>query len=167
MRRFSGFLIFASLAVAGCGCIGGHERPASNETPAAKSEAVLRCELTVQRQGPDELALRFVVVNGTRQPVTLHYSYPFMNFELRITAAGVERSISEPMIDMPVEPRELQLAPGSRASLDTPIRLRFASRPSTPSDVFVWTVSGDPAPIEVRATIQFDGITVPPCVAQI
>ncbi len=162
-----GLTIFASIAVAGCGSSNTNELPVTNHTPPAETEAGLRCELTLQHQGPDELALLFVIVNGTRQPVTIHYDRPFMQFELRITAAGVERSISEPVINMPVESQQLELVPRGRASFNTPVRLRFASRPSAATDSFIWTISGEPAPIEVRATIRIDGITVSPCVARI
>jgi len=133
---------------------------------APSPAASLACELIIEHQGPEEMSIHFVLTNRTGAPATIHYYLPFMQFDVRVTAGGVERSISQPAIDLPVQPADLTLPIGGRGTLETPIRLRFASQPAVPPDSFVWTIAGEPAPIEVRATIKLDGIAIPPCTAR-
>lgn len=126
----------------------------------------LACELKVQREG-SHFALSFVLSNRSAQPRTVHYFYPFMQFDLRVTSGARELAVSQPEIDMPVDPRELSIPAGGHASLATPIRLRFGTRDAAGGDPMVWTIEGDPAPIELRATLRLEGVAVSPCLARV
>ncbi|HWU89706.1 MAG TPA: hypothetical protein VN253_20730 [Kofleriaceae bacterium] len=125
----------------------------------------LTCELEVRREG-SRLALTFVLSNRSLQPRTVRYFHPFFQFELRVSANGRELAVSQPDIDMPVDPRELQVPVGGRASLEAAIRLRFASDGEAGDDRMLWTIEGASAPIELRATLRLDGVAVPPCTAR-
>jgi hypothetical protein len=127
--------------------------------------ADLGCELTVRREG-SRLALAFVLSNRTSAQRTIRYFHPFLQFELKAIADSRERVISQPDLDIPVQPQELHVPAGGRASLDTPIRLRFASDLDAGDDAMVWTIAGEPGPLELHATLRLDGVSVPPCVAR-
>jgi len=126
----------------------------------------LSCELKVRSIGT-RLGLAFMLANRSASAKTVRYFHPFLQFELQITADGQPVRLTQPDIDIPSQPRELQLAAGATAALDTPISLRFASEPAVDASSMVWTIEGSPRPIELRATLHLASETVAPCSARV
>jgi hypothetical protein len=126
----------------------------------------LGCELVVGREG-DRLTLAFALANRSSQPTTIHYYRPFMQFDLRAVADGRELPIVQPDFDGPVQPAELQLPAGGRGTLETPVRLRFSPKRELVDDPFVWTIVGEPATVELRATLRLEGLSIPACIARV
>jgi hypothetical protein len=137
----------AVVMLVGCG---GGAMPVQNRKMT--QDPALACEVSVAGQD-----LTLVLVNATDRPRTLAYHRPYMELELKLTerTGGAARSIMQPAIDMPVERAELVVPPRGKATLATPIRLRFASDPGDASP-FTWVISGAPAPLDIAATLRFD-----------
>jgi hypothetical protein len=125
----------------------------------------LTCELKVRDLGA-RLGLSFALTNHSPRARTVHYHHPFLLFDLRVTAAGRPLTLSQPDIDIPAQPRELQIAAGGTAELDTPISLRFAGDAAEASSM-VWTIQSPPATVELHATLRIEGEAIAPCVTRI
>ncbi|HEX8115413.1 MAG TPA: hypothetical protein VF516_47125 [Kofleriaceae bacterium] len=126
----------------------------------------LACELKVRDLGT-RLGLTFALTNRSPSARTLHYYHPFLQFDLSVTANGRPLTLTQPDIDVPSQPRELHIASGSTAEIDTPISLRFASGDAAASDSMVWTIQSAPMAVELHATLRLDGDTVGPCTTRV
>jgi len=126
----------------------------------------LTCELKVRAPGA-RLGLAFVLTNRSSSAKTLHYYHPFLQFNLRVTAGDRTLALSQPDIDIPAQPRELQIVAGGTVELDTPISLRFASDAAEDLGSMVWTIEGSPTTVELHATLRIEGETLPPCVTRV
>jgi hypothetical protein len=126
----------------------------------------LACELKVRDLGT-RLGLTFALTNHSSTPRTLHYYHPFLQFDLSVTANGRPLTLTQPDIDVPSQPRELQIAPGGTAEIDTPISLRFASGDAEAPDSMVWTIQIAPTSVEFHATLRLEGDTVGPCTTRV
>ena len=126
----------------------------------------LACELKVRELGT-RLGLTFALTNRSPGPRTLHYYHPFLQFDLTVTANGGKLTLTQPDIDVPSQPRELHIAPGSTAEIDTPISLRFASGDAADADSMVWTIQSAPTSVELHATLRLEGDTVGPCTTRV
>jgi hypothetical protein len=132
----------------------------------ASNTSELGCELVVGREG-DRLTLAFALTNRASQPKAIRYYRPFMQFDLRAVADGRELPILQADFDAPVQPAELQLPAGGRGTLDTPVRLRFSPTREVADDPFVWIIVGEPAAVELHATLRLEGLSIPTCVARV
>jgi hypothetical protein len=141
-------MITRSLAIVAVAACGGTSTVETRTMAAAD----LACEVSV-----DGAHLMFVLVNATSAPRTLRYHEPYMEFALIVTdRAGAKRTLEQPPLDFPVRAAELVVPPHGRATLPTPIQLRFASDPSSAPDPFTWTLSGARAPLDLDVTLRFD-----------
>jgi hypothetical protein len=132
----------------------------------ASHASELGCELVVGREG-DRLTLAFALANRSSQPRTIRYHRPFMQFDLHAAADGHELPVVRADFDAPVQPAELHLPGGGRGTLDTPVRLRFSPTREMVDDPFVWTIVGEPATVELRATLNIEGLSLPACVTRV
>jgi hypothetical protein len=114
----------------------------------------LACEVRVT-----DGSLAFELVNTTAAARTVAYHRPYMGFELKVTdQAGNPRSLEQPAIDMPVERADLVVPARGKATLSTPIRLRFAGDGAPPdSSRFTWVISGERAPVTLDVRMRLDG----------
>ena len=126
----------------------------------------LACELKVRDLGA-RLGLAFVLTNRSSSAKTLHYYHPFLQFNLHVTACGRALTLTQPDIDIPAQPRELQIAAGGTTELDTPISLQFASAAAADAGSMVWTIEGQPTTVELHATPRIEGETLAPCVTRV
>jgi hypothetical protein len=130
-------------------------------TPAATT-AGPDTQLVVSRSG-DAWSLAFAIENRTASAIDATYMYPFSSFQLAVTDAhGAALPLAQPAYDMPVEPRTLAIAAHARATLPTPIRVRFAAAadvaPNGGDDPFVWTIRAVPQPVTLTATFALPGL---------
>jgi len=126
----------------------------------------LTCELKIRDLGA-RLGLAFALTNRSSSARTLHYYHPFLQFDLRVTAGGRALTVSQPDIDIPSQPRELPIAAGGTAELDTPITLRFAGDTAADAGSMVWTIQSAPTTVELHATLRIEGETIAPCVVRV
>jgi hypothetical protein len=138
----------------------------SRRPPVTKPpDSQLTCELKVRELGA-RLGLAFALTNRSPGPRTLHYVHPFLQFELRVTADGRALTLTQPDINIPSQPRELSIAAGATAELDTPVTLRFAPD-AADAGPLVWTIESAPTTIELHATLRIEGETIEPCGARV
>jgi len=130
------------------------------------SSDVLGCELKVRDSGA-RLGLSFVLTNRSASARTLRYVHPFLQFELHVTAGGRALPLVQPDIDIPSQPRELQIVAGGTTELDTPISLQFAGGGAADPTSMVWTIQSEPTTVELHATARIEGETLEPCVARV
>ncbi|HEY6175602.1 MAG TPA: hypothetical protein VIX73_14185 [Kofleriaceae bacterium] len=153
VRAMLGFLA----AVPAC----GHSPPV-----AQPSAGELACELKLRDTG-SRIGLGFVLANRSSSPATVHYLHPFLQFDLRVTAGDRALTVVQPDVDVPAQLRELAIAAGGTAELATPVSLRFASDAPATAASMVWTIDSAPTTVDVKATLRFEGESLPPCATRI
>jgi len=144
-------------ALPGC----GHGPPVAQPTAGE-----LGCELKLRDTG-SRIGLGFVLANRSSSAATVHYFHPFLQFDLRVTAGDRALTVVQPDVDAPAQLRELAIAAGGSAELATPVSLRFASDAPANAASMVWTIDSPPTTVELRATLRFEGESLPPCTARI
>jgi hypothetical protein len=156
-----------AVVLGGLALLGSFDGRTQEETPM--DHPALTCQIEAMPAGSGEFALAFLVANPSNGPVTVDYSTPFLDFELRAFAADGEVRIVQPMYDTGITPTELTIDAGDSARLPTPIRLRYGPAPESAADdaPTVWTLDRAPVAVRLEATVHLGDVTVGPCQTQL
>lgn len=143
-------------------------RPSAAPTPKETPAMTTHCKLLVTRTG-ERYSLAFELTNGGESALRWTWMSPLTDFRLQARSAGGDPiELDQPALDIPVQPRVLELAPGATERLVSPIQLRFEPAEGPPGeDPFLWTVRHGATGVRLSAQLNLRGPALPACDASV
>ena len=112
-----------------------------------------RCRIAAYPGPRPSISLAFELENAGDAAWVGEVFEPIVPFDLRAWIDGREVRVVQPALDIGVRDRVVQLAPGERIELHSPIVLVFVETAGGDGP-FVWTIDAPaPAAVELEATI--------------
>jgi hypothetical protein len=149
VTRFVSAII--GLVAAACQSPPNPQPAARSEPPPMNTPTPCRAFLTPAADG--EFGVRFALSNPTSEPIALDTYQPFLQFRVRATAGGTNLAVTQPALDLPVQPVTLNVPAGGSLELVTPVRLRFQAQGAASQDRFVWSIAHGPKGVQLTFTL--------------
>ena len=123
----------------------------------SKERIVSDTHFSIRREGA-VWALSLSLRNPGPAKASISWFEPFIELGLEVhTDGGARLQVLEPALDIPVQRRTHELAPGETIEIATPVQLRFGARGSK-ENPFTWTIVGEPQPVNVSVHLDIEGL---------